>query len=71
LLELRFVGDLTLLRNLVRENCQLNAWMRFARAPQVTATEAVDARFYTGGVRANFSQNVPQWSMPRADLLEE
>ncbi len=75
-------GDLSLLRKLAAENCHMNAWMRFARIPLVTETEASDMRYSSRG-RANFStmslpeidshacgKGVPQWSMPRADLLE-
>ena len=75
-------GDLALLRTLVKENCHVNAWMRFARAPIVTETEANDLRFTMRGSRANFtlmnipamavhacSDAIPQWSRPREDLL--
>ncbi len=77
------VGDLELLRKLAVENCHLNAWMRFARAPLVTTVEASDLRYASRG-RANFStmnlseidshacsSAIPQWAMPRADMLAE
>ncbi len=76
-------GDLALLRKLVAENCHVSAWMRFARAPLVTETEANDLRFTMRGSRANFtlmnipsmaahtcSDAIPQWNRPREDLLQ-
>lgn len=75
-------GQLELIRRLARENCHFNAWLRFARAPIVTESEATDLRFQQGEGGRNFSylslekinhfecsQNVPQWSFPRQDLL--
>jgi inner membrane protein len=76
-----FIGDLTQLRELSKKNCYFNAWMRFARVPQVTATEATDMRFQARGDRRDFTSLdlsktkeecpwvVPQWRMPREDLL--
>lgn len=76
-------GDLQTLRNLRNRNCYFEAWLRFARAPLVTPTEAFDARFSSQGSRRNFTTMdleglvdrvcpkwVPAWGMPRADLLE-
>jgi len=72
-------GSLTTLRALAAGNCELNAWLRFARIPQVDEEVASDQRF-ASTPRGNFTTlelaqsracpgNVPQWGMPRADLL--
>ena len=76
-----YTGSLDHLRRLEQENCFFRSWLRFARAPQLSAQTASDSRFgaITG---ANFSAidlsefagkacptNVPQWDYPRADLL--
>jgi inner membrane protein len=74
-------GSLAALRTLSRENCHFNAWLRFARAPALTNTEASDLRF-ASGPRGNFTtfrfadfelrdcpRLVPQWDFPRRDLL--
>jgi inner membrane protein len=74
-------ASLTRLRQLARDNCHFNAWMRFARMPLLEGSRASDARF-ASGLRDNFStlelnafagnaceRRVPQWDYPRADLL--
>jgi inner membrane protein len=72
-------GDLALLRDLAQSDCHVNAWLRYARMPAVTATEASDLR-YAVTPRGNFTTlpiepartpcaGVPQWGYPRADLL--
>jgi inner membrane protein len=70
------------LRALAAGNCQVNAWMRFARAPSVADGVATDMRWGEPGSR-NFStlpygalantpcpHPVPGWGFPRADLLQ-
>jgi inner membrane protein len=74
-------GSLERLRQLKAENCHVEAWLRFARAPSLGETTALDARFATS-TRGNFTamdfaqfrsrecaRFVPQWDFPRADLL--
>jgi len=74
-------ASLANLRQLARDNCQFNAWMRFARMPLLDSARASDARF-ASGLRDNFSTldfkafaghacdgPVPSWGYPRADLL--
>jgi inner membrane protein len=69
------------LRALAAGNCQVNAWMRFARAPSLADGVATDLRWGEPGSR-NFStlaygamanmpcpHPVPGWGYPRADLL--
>jgi inner membrane protein len=69
------------LRRLAAEDCYLHDWLRFARMPLLEADSASDARF-AGSPRGNFTTlplpesarrdclaGVPQWGMPRADLL--
>jgi inner membrane protein len=69
------------LRALAAANCQVNAWMRFARAPSLADGVATDLRWGEPGSR-NFSTLaygeladrpcpglVPGWGYPRADLL--
>lgn len=61
--------------------CQFHAWLRFARMPALAADSATDARFSMSG-GGNFSTfpfarfdgqpcpaGVPQWDLPRQDLL--
>lgn len=74
-------ASLAALRRLAQESCYFRDWLRFARAPLVSGDSASDIRF--GSAQApNFSTidlsrfagracpaNVPQWSLPRADLL--
>lgn len=74
-------GSLAVLRRLKNENCHFDAWLRFARAPAVSATGASDLRFgavpggnFTTLRFADFAQrecarHVPGWDYPRADLL--
>jgi inner membrane protein len=74
-------GDLELLRKLKSENCHVEAWLRFARAPYVNGEVAYDARYETSQ-RGNFTTmelqqfrdqpcaaSIPQWAFPRADML--
>lgn len=76
-------ASLRALRQLQRDDCHVNAWLRFARAPALSmaAGEASDYRFATTP-RGNFTtlrfgalrgsacpQGVPGWEDPRADLL--
>jgi inner membrane protein len=72
-------GDVAGLRARVAADCQLAAWLRFARMPAVDAAQASDLRF-SASPRGNFTTlmlaakpecpfSVPGWGMPRADLL--
>ena len=72
-------GSVAALRERAASDCQLSAWLRFARMPAVSDAEATDLRFSVGA-RGNFTTlplaakpgcwfGVPQWGMPRADLL--
>jgi inner membrane protein len=74
-------GNLEQLRKLKSENCHVEAWLRFARAPYVNDDVAYDARYATSQ-RGNFTtmelkhfrhqpcaSSIPQWDFPRADLL--
>jgi inner membrane protein len=74
-------GKLDTLRELKKGNCHFEAWLRFARAPALSSSEASDLRFSFGG-RSNFTtmrfedfrerecpRHVPHWGFPRADLL--
>lgn len=74
--------DLTRLRALAA-TCRGNAWLRFARMPAWSAHSVTDARFSIPPA-ANFSTmdvtaiqalpcppGIPQWGMPRADLLSD
>lgn len=76
------VGRLDKLRELNRNDCHFQAWLRFVRAPVVLDDRSWDARFSSGS-RGNFStflfadfektdcsENVPQWIPPREDLLK-
>jgi inner membrane protein len=69
------------LRTLAAQDCRVNAWMRFARAPSLADGVATDVRWGEPGSR-NFStlaygaqagkpcpRGVPRWGYPRADLL--
>jgi inner membrane protein len=67
------------LRTLAQENCWVRAWMRFGRAPVIGGESIFDLRFsdrpgreFTDMrfVREGCPAHVPNWSMPRADLLE-
>lgn len=72
--------SLPTLRALAARDCRVRAWLRFGRAPELRGGAIADARF--GGLaRDNFSAmplapagggcppNLPEWGMPRADLL--
>lgn len=74
-------ASLEQLRRLRDNNCHVDAWLRFARAPALGDTEATDVRFGIDPAR-NFAtirfaqlraqpcpQRVPAWGYPRADLL--
>jgi inner membrane protein len=74
-------GKVDVLRALRSSSCQVDAWLRFARAPSLAGGEATDVRFGPAGGR-NFTtlpyeqlagtpcpQRVPRWGYPRADLL--
>lgn len=72
-------GDVAALRRRAASDCQLDAWLRFARMPAVDADQASDLRF-ASTPRGNFTTlmlgakptcpfGVPQWGQPRADLL--
>jgi inner membrane protein len=69
------------LRTLAAQDCRVNAWLRFARAPSLADGIATDLRWGEPGSR-NFSSMtlgaangqpcphpVPNWGYPRADLL--
>lgn len=70
------------LRRLAGEDCYLRDWLRFARMPMLDDDSASDARF-ASTPRGNFTtltlatperraclSGVPQWGVPRADLLK-
>ena len=72
--------SLTRLRKLAEGDCWVRAWLRFGRAPVVDGGSIYDLRF-AERIGQNFSRmelaprrgcpsNVPNWGMPRADLLE-
>lgn len=84
--QLAWLGDerekLATLRGLARNDCHVNAWLRFARAPSLADGLATDVRWGPPGGR-NFStmdiatqapspcpRPVPGWIPPRADLLD-
>ena len=67
------------LRALARDDCRARAWLRFGRAPVIDGEWIYDLRFRERS-GDNFSRmrlttsegcpsHVPEWSMPRADLL--
>jgi inner membrane protein len=68
------------LRNLAERDCWVRAWLRFGRAPVVEGNSIIDLRFsdrpgreFTNmpfGAREGCPPNVPNWGMPRADLLK-
>lgn len=74
---------LTLLRDRVRRDCSVRAWMQFGRAPELGTRTIGDFR-YGGATHDNFSTlrleadertwacppNLTRWAMPRADLLD-
>ena len=68
------------LRALARGNCRVRAWLRFGRAPVIDGEWIYDLRFRER-TTDNFSRMrlngrdgcpgfVPEWPMPRADLLQ-
>lgn len=78
------LGDLALLRKLKSENCHVESWLRFSRAPLADEKEIKDVRFRAAGPRGNFTlmrysdleshscdQMIPKWDFPRRDLLGE
>ncbi|GJJ01104.1 hypothetical protein RugamoR64_16420 [Duganella rhizosphaerae] len=75
------LASLTALRMLKEENCQVDAWLRFARMPalMLSTGELADYRFATTP-RGNFTTlhaaqagacpaGVPGWDYPREDML--
>lgn len=74
-------GSLAELRALKAANCHFEAWLRFARMPAISDTQATDLRFPAnprGGfttMRFDDFRNrecarfVPGWAFPRSDLL--
>jgi inner membrane protein len=80
-LQARQETPLARLRELAHKDCYFREWLRFARMPWLERDSASDAR-YASSPRGNFStlmlvepgergceRGVPQWGMPRADLL--
>lgn len=76
-------GQLDTLRLLKEGNCHFEAWLRFARAPSISAADASDLRFGPDR-KGNFTtldfaafgdeacpRYVPRWDFPRKDLLGE
>lgn len=74
-------ASLPRLRQLKRESCMVDAWLRFARMPALHDGTLSDYRFSSGG-RGDFTmlqleqaggatcpQHVPEWTWPRLDLL--
>jgi inner membrane protein len=67
------------LRALVDRNCWVRAWLRFGRAPVMEGNSIFDLRFSDRPgrefsdmslvAREGCPPNVPDWGMPRADLL--
>jgi len=73
--------SLSNLRNAVRDDCRVRAWMQFGRAPALANAQITDLRF--GALTArNFTTMLPAspneacprhltaWAYPRADLLD-
>ena len=68
------------LRALARDDCWVRAWLRFGRAPVIDGEWIYDLRFRERQgdnfshmrlrAREGCPAHVPEWSMPRADLLE-
>ncbi|HEX8886145.1 MAG TPA: metal-dependent hydrolase [Noviherbaspirillum sp.] len=82
-LQARQETPLARLHALARKDCYFRDWLRFARMPWLERDSASDAR-YASSPRGNFStlmlvepgergceRGVPQWGLPRADLLAE
>lgn len=82
-LQARQETPLARLRDLAHRDCYFHDWLRFARMPWLDTDSASDAR-YANSPRGNFStlmlaesgergceRGVPQWGLPRADLLTE
>ena len=67
------------LRELAASDCRVRAWLRFGRAPVMEGESIYDLRFAERlgqnfshmrlGSREGCPANVPNWAMPRADLL--
>ena len=69
------------LRRLARDDCRVQGWLQFGRAPVIGNGEIADMRF-GGPTRGNFSamaivshggdcpSKLTPWSLPRADLLD-
>ncbi|HEY8607993.1 MAG TPA: metal-dependent hydrolase [Noviherbaspirillum sp.] len=75
-------GSLAELRDMKRENCFFDAWLRFARIPLLVNNEAIDLRF-ASTPNGNFTaiqlqdlrseacpETVPRWDYPRRDLID-
>jgi inner membrane protein len=74
--------SLSKLKARANEDCWVQGWLRFGRAPVMTNDDIVDYRFGGEG-RGNFTSmrlldltlakvcppHLPRWGMPRADLL--
>ena len=68
------------LRALARNDCWVRAWLRFGRAPVIDGESIYDLRFRERradnfshmrlSTREGCPAHVPEWSMPRADLLQ-
>jgi inner membrane protein len=77
---LEFDESLSRLRTLARNDCRVRAWLRFARAPGLSENTVTDERFGNGGftslrlsdpaAASVCPPHLPNWAMPRADLLE-
>jgi inner membrane protein len=75
--------SLDTLRILKAGNCHFEAWLRFARMPSLSKTDAVDIRYgldregnFTTFRFADFLHRecpryVPRWEFPRSDLLQQ
>ena len=68
------------LRTLAEEDCWVRAWLRFGRAPVIDRGSLFDLRFADRpgrefshmrlAPREGCPANIPNWTMPRTDLLE-
>jgi inner membrane protein len=68
------------LRALAKGDCWVRAWLRFGRAPVIEGGAIFDLRFSDRigqefshmrmGRREGCPANIPNWAMPRADLLQ-
>jgi len=68
------------LRALADRDCWVRAWLRFSRAPAIAGGSIFDLRFTDRpgdgfsylrlSARETCPPNVPNWRMPRADLIK-